>query len=95
MPHWPQFSLLRIDKAGGDFDCCLKNENPCDASTQWTTAHETAKHFYSPSSPLHPSPSLTYPPPIRKVWCSKPACLVKDYLVTPYHMLSLFNVECK
>jgi len=52
MPQRQQFSLLRIEKAGGDFHCCLKNENPCDASTHWTTAYERAGHFYSSSSPL-------------------------------------------
>lgn len=73
-------------KTGGDFDGCLKNENPCDASTHWTTELHISTAAALPSKPLL---SLTYPPLIRKVRCSKPACLVTGYLVTPYHMLSL------
>jgi hypothetical protein len=52
MPHRPQFSLVRIDKAGGDFDCYLKNENPCDASTHWTTEYEKGTQFNQSSSLL-------------------------------------------
>jgi hypothetical protein len=53
-------------------------------------------HYYNSCSlPCQPLLSLTYPPLIRKVRCSKPARLVTGYLVTPYHKLSLFNVESK